>query len=227
MPREMHPRFSARFRRYAYLLPLNQNQSVSCMNDVSESDARRVDAALQHLVNRPLPYRAMAFGPLETENDMCTLFEASSRIVDLPLDQEDGVSTRNVTSSKALVVHLVGDRFLRRMVRILVATVVRQVITTRASEDLDTVAGDAAGAEIQGVLLAGDRSASAHPAPSNGLAFLGAGYYDVHMPEKTAPSEEAKENEDCPRWSPREASLEQQDDKVWVEMDCPCSDFGS
>ncbi len=76
----------------------------------------------------------------------------------------------------ALLVELVGSRFLRRMVRVLVATALRESIPGAGR-----VAGGGADALVQ-LAQEQDRSATALPAPAAGLCFAGVGYGDLPPP---------------------------------------------
>jgi hypothetical protein len=128
-----------------------------------------VRALLLSLVGAPLPFRAFAYGPLESDNDACTLHFADASIV--AIGAENGaVGLSGAETGSALLVELVADRFLRRMVRIMVATLVRHALER---PDLDD---DGASASLMAALLAGDRSIAAAPAPPMGLALLGVGY---------------------------------------------------
>lgn len=64
-------------------------------------------ATLIAIQGRELDYLAFSFGKVKTENTLCTLTTARARIVE-------------TDSQRAVGIELVGDRFLRRMVRILV-----------------------------------------------------------------------------------------------------------
>lgn len=92
-----------------------------------------------------------------------------------------------------LAVELVGDRFLRRMVRVLVATAFREALpaaawfagqahkaAAAADSPAAAAAADGEAAWDAGALLraaaARDRQGTAPPAPSEGLCFLEAGY---------------------------------------------------
>lgn len=78
---------------------------------------------------------------------------------------------------RALCIELVGDRFLRKQVRVLVSTAVREA---RAAGRLLPAAAAADGTSLEQLVAVGDRSLTAHPAPAVGLCFSGAGYEPWH-----------------------------------------------
>ena len=77
-----------------------------------------------------------------------------------------------------MLVELVGDRFLRRMVRILVATALRLALLYPEGKCgvSQSDGGGVVGRLLRLVLENGDRSQAAYPAPPQGLAFLGVGF---------------------------------------------------
>jgi tRNA U38,U39,U40 pseudouridine synthase TruA len=73
----------------------------------------------------------------------------------------------------SLAVELVADRFLRRMVRVLVGTLVREAVAVAQ-------AGGGGGREQLLQLVEGmDRRATAAAAPALGLCFAAVGYEEV------------------------------------------------
>ena len=226
VPRRLHPRFSARWRRYAFLLPLNEVPSPPLSPSSSPSRPVRydvcpeaMDESLRALEGLPLRYNALAFGKLGgagEDSDRCTLIRARARLVHLPCDDghdedhdegrtnggegspaaefEEGASLvlgRPPSSSSssssphppppsqgspAILVELVGDRFLRRMVRVLVATAARIACTSPTATATSPATSTAGSSAMRAIISAEDRSAAAHPAPACGLAFVGVGY---------------------------------------------------
>jgi len=140
---------------------------------VFDVDVERVNRQLQQLRGRPLHFNALAYKEIKklhssTDADVCMLHEARAFHVTLPAGGEDEVATRPDGSTSpcviALAVELKADRFLRRMVRILVSTAVREAKLNRPDDAL------------LHIILAGDRSLAAPAAPGLGLCFVGAGY---------------------------------------------------
>lgn len=114
VPRRWHPTFGATWRRYAYLVPLNAcgPPGSSARFDINVDEVNR---SLKQLENKALSYNMLAYGPITTETDVCTLLHARAHLIERACGGERG---------SMMVVELVGNRFLRRMVRNLVASVV-------------------------------------------------------------------------------------------------------
>ena len=68
-----------------------------------------------------------------------------------------------------MLIELVGSRFLRRMVRILVATLARNALRGGGDDG-------AKGPVLRQIALKRERAYAAHPAPPEGLCFVGCGY---------------------------------------------------
>lgn len=203
--RVFHPNFSAKWRRYFYIFPLNdgeegehsfeidenyndqrdkyterrdqvlvKNVEGLATNDVDEQERglnklrrfsiSKVNQLLHQLEGKLLSYKMFArdtkasrnFGPA-TE---CFIYHARAVEARLPS------SLKNVprTGAKVMCVELVANRFLRRMIRVLVATSIREA---------------AAGAEDDSLLKLMDatcRRATAPPAPPDGLCLFDVGY---------------------------------------------------
>ena len=73
---------------------------------------------------------------------------------------------RDESTERVLVIELVADRFLRKLVRVLVATAVREAAAGAAPDVLLALSA------------ARERTATAPPAPPNGLMLAGVGYGD-------------------------------------------------
>lgn len=133
--RRFHAQYSARARRYLYLHPTPPGFDVA-----------RVDRLLLALTGR----RCFSAFARDTPADQSTvrhLYHARAREVRLE-------------GQPHLAVELCADAFLRRMVRVLVATAVREAM---AQSDDDALVRLAAGK---------DRRATALPAPPEGLVLM-------------------------------------------------------
>ncbi|KAL2533352.1 Pseudouridine synthase family protein [Abeliophyllum distichum] len=135
--REFHPNFSAKWRRYLYIFPFNDetergpHQSVGYAVDVDDNveaetgnkptrfDVSSVNHLLHQLEGKFLSYRMFARDTKASRNigppTECFVFHARAAEVLLPCAQ-DG------TCTKTMCIELVANRFLRKMVRVLVAT---------------------------------------------------------------------------------------------------------
>ncbi|XP_057768315.1 uncharacterized protein LOC130988462 isoform X2 [Salvia miltiorrhiza] len=199
--RDFHPNFSAKWRHYFYIFPINEenvdDEISGCKNDnlnkaicqdeddeglgeqncEDEDDdygqtqksgskpftfeVSRVNCLLHQLEGKLLSFRMFARDTKASRNigppTECFVFHARAAEAYLPCPK-DGDRT------KVMCVELVANRFLRKMVRVLVATAIREA---------------AAGAEEDGLIKLMDatcRRATAPPAPSDGLCLVDVGY---------------------------------------------------
>ncbi|KAL5225903.1 hypothetical protein ABZP36_012542 [Zizania latifolia] len=179
--REFHPNFAAKWRRYLYIFPLDEDaksisgeeQSTKILKGPEYNikpqsfDVDKVDKIIRQLEGKSLSYKMFArdtqalrsVGP-PTE---CFMFHSRAAVVKLhSADEncEEGMS--------AVCIELVANRFLRKMVRVLVATTIREA---------------AAGAEedaLLNLMEATCRRATAPPAPPLGLCLVDVGYDDFN-----------------------------------------------
>ncbi|KAK1268847.1 hypothetical protein QJS04_geneDACA014006 [Acorus gramineus] len=157
VPRTFHPNFSAKWRHYFYIFPLSGGDKP---NSFSVS---KVNNLLCQLEGQSLSYRMFArdtkasrsIGP-PTE---CFIFHARAVEARLPC-------TNKVCGEehKVMCVELVANRFLRKMVRVLVATSIREAA---AGSDCDA---------LLNLMDATCRRATAPPAPPDGLCLADVGY---------------------------------------------------
>ncbi|WJZ82799.1 hypothetical protein VitviT2T_002525 [Vitis vinifera] len=206
--RIFHPNFSAKWRHYFYIFPLNDGddgeqisenemdiqkisfnekygeQGSECpaqynggentenliFDDDGEFESRkkpstfsisRVDQLLRQLEGKLLSYKIFARDTKASRNigppTECFVFHARATEARLQFS-DDGEGT------KVMCIELVANRFLRKMVRVLVATSIREA---------------AAGAEQDALLKLMDatcRRATAPPAPPDGLCLIDVGF---------------------------------------------------
>ncbi|KAK8472795.1 hypothetical protein PHAVU_002G302500 [Phaseolus vulgaris] len=185
--RVFHPNFSAKWRHYLYIFPLtngyrdqSNSNGESCdiskyneMHDSSSKDGienqeksylfsvSKVNVLLRKLEGKLLSYKMFARDTKASRNDgpptECFVYHARAMEVKLP-------TTDCGEETKVMCVELVANRFLRKMVRVLVATSIREA---------------AAGAEDDALIKLMDatcRRATAPPAPPDGLCLVDVGY---------------------------------------------------
>ena len=151
--RQFHAQFSASWRRYVYLLPLAPHE---------EELVPVIDAQLAPLVGGTHSYAALGRQLPKGKNPLCTLHAARASRVALPALDGDGGGGAEVAAAR---IELVGDRFLRRQVRTLVATALHTAST--APDDTHDLLRRA---------TSGEQRLTAPPAPPEGLCFAEAGY---------------------------------------------------
>lgn len=166
---KFHPTFGAKCRAYVFCLdssPLVSLAKSFGSNATIKDISLIMDVMLQTIEGKELDFFALSFGKVKTETTLC----------ELPVARAVLVQTNN--SEAAIAIHLVGDRFLRRMVRILVATVLRETISIMRDEDDFNICLHHAKARLISIINSHDRIQSAKAASSNGLIFVGARFND-------------------------------------------------
>lgn len=162
---KFHPTFDAKCRAYLYLIDAEPllTAAKEFNKDVQIEDiASLMDSMLQEIQGEELDFFALSFGKVKTENTLCTLSRARACIV------------HTADGQRALGIELVGNRFLRRMVRILVATTIREALIMLEQDVVDIAM---ARARLLAIVNTNDRTKSAKAAPSNGLLFVGARFH--------------------------------------------------
>ncbi|GAV59742.1 PseudoU_synth_1 domain-containing protein [Cephalotus follicularis] len=205
--RAFHPNFSAKWRRYFYIFPINDGEDVEqnsesvnnlktyssneyysekgngCGGEIDEENVQnltksdeddlevgkkprsfsvcRVNQLLIQLEGKLLSYKIFARDTKASRNigppTECFVYHARATEARLPCLTGEG-------TKKVMCVELVANRFLRKMVRVIVATSIREA---------------AAGAEADALLKLMDatcRRATAPPAPPDGLCLVDVGY---------------------------------------------------
>ncbi|CAK7345794.1 unnamed protein product [Dovyalis caffra] len=153
VPRAFHPNFSAKWRRYLYIFPLNDGENREEIE--SEED-------IENFISYDYDERRNECDELASEENIENLIISDE-------DEREGAKKPRKFSDhgkgiKVMCVELVANRFLRKMVRVLVATSVREA---------------AAGAQEDALLKLMDatcRRATAPPAPPDGLCLVDVGY---------------------------------------------------
>ncbi|MCL7022958.1 hypothetical protein MKW94_026831 [Papaver nudicaule] len=149
---------------------LNVENGVECRNKPRSFSVERVNQLLLQLEGKSLSYRMFARDTKASRSTgpptECFIYHARATEARLPFVEE--VYGNDNKGQKVMCVELIGNRFLRRMVRVLVATTIREA---------------AAGADDEALLNlmeATCRRATAPPAPPDGLCLLDVGYEDFN-----------------------------------------------
>jgi len=207
---DFHPSFGASCRSYVYLIDLEDDaekndEDSTNIDDGSSSKLKRpritqnvvpkLNQMLQALEGKELDYYALSHGKIKTQTTLCTLYHARAAIVEYDIDtdvkdeegsladapeERGGCATKKSSRRKAICFELIGNRFLRRMVRLLVATALREagkdlvVEDSRDDDDDDNSCEDDA---LIKILLSKDRRLRSRAAPPDGLIFVGAEFH--------------------------------------------------
>lgn len=164
----------------------------SAVQQAPDINAETVNALLKHLQGHKLDYYSYGRDTPKDKNCECILHTARASVVHLPLyaavqaSDHQGIAgagrvdanngQNNVAAVQpCLCIELVGDRFLRRMVRVLVATAVRESLAA-VSSHYDVHAAEAPVQSLVKLAALADRNITAAPAPALGLCFAAAGY---------------------------------------------------
>lgn len=153
----------------------NQEEKAKSLSDEKDEldevkkptsfSVRRVDQLLQQLEEKLLSYKMFARDTKASRNTgpptECFVYHARAAEVRIPCSNKD-----HADGEKVMCVELVANRFLRRMVRVLVATVVREA-AAGSGEDV-----------LLKLMEATCRRATAPPAPPDGLCLVDVGYSD-------------------------------------------------
>ena len=173
---DFHPTFGASCRAYAYLfdLPTDNNGKVDECGDEevnlqrasslrrSSALVQKMNAILEVMEGKEMDYIALSYGKVKSQTTVCTLYHARATIVECVCIDDD-TGTLIAQKKRAICIELVGDRFLRRMVRILAATAFREATCANCHPEA-----------LLNILLARDRNGGAYPAPPDGHIFIGA-----------------------------------------------------
>jgi tRNA pseudouridine38-40 synthase len=140
---KFHPGFGATCRAYAYLIDPNL---------ITDAEVDQLDSMLRELEHQTLDYYGFSYGKVKTQSTECTMYCARAASLD----------------SGGICIQLVGDRFLRRMVRLLVSTALFQVFEGKSSL-IPLIAASAASRDRK-------LGAALPAAPPGGLVFVSASF---------------------------------------------------
>lgn len=151
--------------------------------------AKALNEILRPLEGEALDYYALSYGKLKTQSSICTLYHARVSVAQIVVQNDTSGTMCGSHRNVALIVELTGDRFLRRMVRKLVATALRLLLPILSSEhetktsslpnnnNTDSIYDGSTnnlGKTLSKIVQSKDRRDSAKAAPPNGLILVGA-----------------------------------------------------
>lgn len=160
-----HPAFGAVSRSYVYLVDGNDAERMARTFGTISIDqlTDRLNALLAPLQGQALSYIALSYGRLKTQTSQCTLHHVRARHMRL-------------NNQPVLAVELTGNRFLRRMVRILVASALDLATAKDSNDPFDANA-------LLHLVQSQDRRLATKPAPAQGLVFVSALYNGTTLDE--------------------------------------------
>jgi len=145
---KFHPTNTCKCRAYTYLL--------NCEN-VTADQIEKLNSMLKELEGKEMNYFGVSYGPVSRKNGKCIMFHSRACFV---------VNIHDRT--KTVCVELVGNRFLRRMVRILVATALRLALLQTSTV-----------MSLHNLILEQDRRLASSAAPPEGLIFVDAMFNEI------------------------------------------------
>ena len=169
-----HPSFCTKCRAYAYFIDINKEHSNGWTKDfyptLNKNHIPLLNTLFQALEGKELDYFAYSHGKVKTETTLCTLYHSR-------------VSLVTINTKMAICIELVGDRFLRRMVRKLVSTAIREVLDVHHPtsnhhlfSQIDTSQNNILenSERLLSIAQSKRRDLTARAAPPDGLVFVGA-----------------------------------------------------
>jgi tRNA U38,U39,U40 pseudouridine synthase TruA len=127
---------------------------------------------LQELEDDDLDYVGVSYGRVKTQDTICRLYHARACLVETQQPKQQ------TNSASAICIELVGNRFLRRMVRMLVETSMRLTIDNyinqpESENEITTQQQSVQNDALLRLIRQADRSLCG-TAPPNGLIFVSA-----------------------------------------------------
>jgi tRNA pseudouridine(38-40) synthase len=169
--RAFHPSFTTSCRAYCYLIDVPGTGFWSAGEGLHQK-VSVLSTLLQELEDNDLDYVGVSYGRVKTQDTICRLYHARACLVETQQPKQQ------TNSASAICIELVGNRFLRRMVRMLVETSMRLTVDNyinqpesenKITTQQQSVQNDA----LLRLIQQADRSLCG-TAPPNGLIFVSA-----------------------------------------------------
>ena len=157
VPRKFHSRFSATWRRYIYLFPTTDGPYEPGGIDV---DIPFINEVYQRIEGKTIPCSAFAYRSYDSEGDTtCTFYRSRVKYVESSNDYS--------CNGKYCCVEVVANRFLRRQVRIMLATAIRESLLPLGQRNANL---------FLDIASKNDTSLCSYALPGIGLIMAGVGY---------------------------------------------------
>jgi tRNA pseudouridine(38-40) synthase len=186
--RAFHPTFTTSCRAYVYLVDIKTIDGFWSLQEDLVDKVSFLDELLRKLEGKDLDYIGLCYGKLQTQDSVCTLYHARAAVVNcLSSETADTSSSDGGTVKPAICIELVGNRFLRRMIRLLVEAAISLTIrnhqmrqkpqakdVTKHNHHLPDSRTGLDTHALLDLVRQEDRSLISHMSPPNGLIFVGA-----------------------------------------------------
>jgi tRNA pseudouridine(38-40) synthase len=182
VPKSFNSRNSATWRRYLYNFPLNSgaypinnnNNNIFLIDNMFNGidvDVTFINKMLCKIKNVELSYNGFSYKEEKNTGfglkDKCIIYIAKAFVIDLSTSNSINSSSPNETQL-SLCFEIIGNRFLRRMVRNIIATSIRESILLPPFKRNENLLLD--------ICHSNDRNKSAASVPGEGLCLSGVGY---------------------------------------------------
>ncbi len=178
---KFHPTFGANLRAYVYLINSSRlNEFInSTTNSTKNITIERVVSILNQMTSRveglELDYIGLSYGKVKTSTTLCTLYRA--RVTTVTINNNERSGDDSLTTNEAICFEFVGNRFLRRMIRIMVSTLLSLVLQHIRDND-DSNCGENVEDLFLELIQRNDRQLSSKPAAPSGLIFVGGSFVE-------------------------------------------------
>ncbi len=170
---KFHPTFCTRSRSYAYIIDaVALHKFLNSIPSFPPTSIRKLVYILNRMAKqiegKELDFFGLSYGKVKTASTLCTLSRAQVSLVKF-----NNTTECTSTLNEALCFEFVGNRFLRRMIRIMVST-----LLSLATQSLIDGCERNDFVKYENLFLnlvhTCDRKMSSRPAPPDGLIFVGA-----------------------------------------------------
>jgi tRNA pseudouridine38-40 synthase len=177
---KFHPTFDTKTRSYIYILDakavlalINMATSATVVQNCTQHRVlshfqNLMIVQLESLVGKEFDYYSFSHGKVKTESTLCTLQHATVRLGQVNTSKADPL---------VVIFEFTGNRFLRRMIRMLVGTCIHYAVLSMATTSAVNFTTDSVLIDpsiLMDICNSRDRNQQVKTAPPGGLIFLSA-----------------------------------------------------